>query len=166
MRRNRSKPPAIDERPEVREHLHNDSEITAQRVTAFALAPIDVQLLVLGQLQEKAEDQESSFVPTIQSMALAILALLLAVTPEGMRFAVVAEPSDDPLTRWLAVTLGMAIYGVVAAGLVLPVVWAIFKSSRRRTRAAAWLKAYEREISRRRDLPGRDGRSWRRAHPI
>lgn len=156
----------VEKDPEVASHLHDDDEITHERVNSFAEAPTRVQLLVLGQLRLRSEDQEASLLPAVEAMALAILALFLTITPDSMRFAFLAEPIADPVGRWISVTAGMVIFGLFAAALVLPVVWKSLKADRRRGRASAWLEAYDRELTRRRTLSGRQGRSWRRTHPI
>ena len=166
MKLRRAKKDPVDERPAVAAHLRRDDEITLERLAAFAKAPPDVQLLVLGQLRLQSEDQEAARLPAIEAMGLAILALFLTVTPDNMRIAVLTEPIIDPLGRWLSVTVGMGIFGLMAAALILPTVWSALKADRKRGRAAAWHDAYDRELARQRTLHGRAGRSWRRSHPI
>jgi len=166
VRLGRAKKDPVDERPAVAAHLHGDDEITLERLAAFAQAPPDVQPLVLAQLRLQSEDQEAALLPAIEVMGLAILALFLTVTPDSMRIAVLTEPIIDPLGRWFSVTVGMGIFGLMAAALVLPTVRSVLKADRKRARAAAWHDAYDRELARQRAIPGRAGRSWRRLHPI
>ena len=166
MRSRRRKQRAISDRPEVAEHLHDDDEITLERLATFAEAPTSVQLLVLGQLRRRSEDQEAALLPAIEAMGLAILALFLTLIPDSMRFAVLPEPITDPLGRWLGVVAGMAILGLAAAILVLPTIKTILRADRNRAGAAVWHDAFDRELNRQRALPGRAGRAWRRAHPI
>ena len=138
MRWRRPKKQAIEDRPEVRAHLHSNSEITLERLDSFAQAPSSTQLLVLGQLRMRAEDQEATLLPAIEALALATLALFLTVVPESMRIAVVAKPIMDPLGRWLSATSGMLIFGLMAVALTLPTIWNSLKTDRKRARAAAW----------------------------
>ena len=77
MRLGRAKKDPVDERPAVAAHLHGGDEITLERLAAFAKAPPDVQLLVVGQLRLQSEDQEAALLPAIEAMGLAILALFL-----------------------------------------------------------------------------------------
>lgn len=166
MRWRRTKKIAIDNRPEVAAHLHDDDEITLERLASFANSPAPVQLLVLGQLRSRSDDQEAALLPAVEAVAIAILALFLTITPDSMRFAILAEPIADPFGRWISVTTGMAFFGLFAVALVLPVVWKSLKADRRRGRAAAWHEAFDRELTRQRALPGRQGRIWRRRHAI
>lgn len=148
------------------EHLHDDDEITLERLASFANAPASVQLLVLSQLRLKSEDQEAALLPGIEALGIAVLALFLSLTPDSLRFAILTEPITDPLGRWVSVTIGMVILGLMAAALVFPTIWTILKADRNRARAAAWHEAFERELTRQRALPGRAGRAWRKAHSI
>jgi hypothetical protein len=166
VRFGRKKQRAASDRPEVAEHLHDDDEMTLERLATFGEAPASVQLLVLGQLRTRSEDQEAALLPAIEAMGLAILALFLTLIPDSMRFAVLPEPITDPLGRWLGVVLGMVILALVAVALVLPTIRTILRADRDRGRAAAWHEAYDRELTRRRALPGRAGRVWRKSHAI
>jgi len=166
MRSRRKKQRAISDRPEVAKHLHEDDEITLERLASFANAADSVQLLVLGQLRRRSEDQEAALLPAIEAMGLAILALFLTLIPDSIRFAVLPEPITDPLGRWLGVVLGMVILGLAAGALVLPTIRTILRADRDRGRAAAWHEAYDRELTRRRALPGQAGRVWRKSHVI
>lgn len=156
----------IEKDPAVAAHLHDDDDINLKRLASFADAPPRVQLLVLGQLRLRSEDQEATLLPAIEALAVALLALLLTVTPDSMRFAVFTEPLADPLGRWITVTTGMVIFALFTAALVLPTIWKSLKADRRRGRAAAWHEAYDRELTRRRSLSGRQGRLWRKTHLI
>ena len=166
MKFRRKKQRAVSDRPEVAKHLHDDDEITLERLKTFGEAPTSVQLLVLGQLRRRSEDQEAALLPAIEAMGLAILALFLTLIPDSMRFAVLPEPITDPLGRWLGVVLGMVILALMAVALVLPTIRTILRADRDRGRAAAWHEAYDRELARRRALTGRTGRVWRKSHVI
>jgi uncharacterized membrane protein YqjE len=164
--KSRGKNVPIDEDPAVAAHLHDDDDINLTRLDRFADAPARVQLLVLGQLRLRSEDQEATLLPAVEALALALLALFLTVTPDSMRFAVLTEPLYDPLGRWITVTTGMVIFALLTAALVLPTIWKNLKADHRRGRAAAWHEAYDRELTRRRSLSGRQGRLWRKTHLI
>jgi hypothetical protein len=92
-------------------------------LASFTNAPAPVELLVLGQLRSRSCDQEAAHLPAVEAMAIAIHALFLTITPDSMRFAVLAEPIADPLGRWITVTTGMVIFGLITVALVLPVAW-------------------------------------------
>jgi len=59
VRLGRAKKDAVDERPAVAAHLYGDDEIALERLAAFAQLPAPVQLLILGQLRIRGEDQEA-----------------------------------------------------------------------------------------------------------
>lgn len=156
--RRRPRPVPLAERPEVKRHLHTDWEVTPERLHAFSIAPERDRLFVSAELRRRAEDQELTLLPALEASALAIIAIFLAVTPNEMKFAVVAHVATTGLDRWLTVTLGYVIYGVVAGAVLLPSIWGAVKRNRDRCRAAVWLAAYERYE----DRPKRKSFPWLR----
>ena len=115
----------------------------------------------------RAEDQEVTILPALQASAVSILAVFLAVTPDEMKFAVIAPPTtQDGIARWLSTTAGFLIYAVIVGIILAPSILHGVRRNNARAVAAVWLSAYERELDRWRGGSDRAAKAWRRTHPI
>lgn len=130
-------------------HLHDSADVTRAALDRFVHSSVDVQLLVLAELRMRAEDQEVTILPALQASAVSILAVFLAVTPDAMKFAVIAPPTaQGGLAHWLSITTGFLIYAVVVGIILAPSMFHGVRRNNARAVAAAWLSAYERELDR------------------
>lgn len=147
-------------------HLHDSADVTRAALDRFVHSSVDVHLLVLAELRMRAEDQEVTILPALQASAVSILAVFLAVTPDEMKFAVIAPTAQGGLAHWLSITTGFLIYAVIVGIILVPSILHGVRRNNARAVAAVWLSAYERELDRWRGGSHRAAKAWRRTHPI
>ena len=138
-------------------YLHTDSRVTLVRLDAFAESSREEQTAVLAELRRRAGDDSND---TQTSILVAVFGILAAVFV-GPKLSAIATPASTP---WLVALAVGATVAVVVAITALPLLAnAVFRTAGRE-RADLWLKSYEGELQRRWQIPGREGRRWRRAH--
>jgi len=127
--------------------------VTLELVHAFAEAPRAEQVEALGELRRRVEDDSTVIELGFASLALGALLAL-------------AGPSNvlPEATNLVAGILIGAIGGLATVVTVSPALISIARRSNRRDAAAAWLTAYEDELSHRRAARGRAARRWLRTH--
>lgn len=139
-------------------HLHSDTKVTIERLDSFAEASREHQVSVLAKLRARAEDDANDIQTTILVGAFGVLGTLL-VAPNVAGLIQKAGTGS-----WVVGLSAGAGIGVVIAIVMIPIVFSAVVRGARRERATVWLRAYEDELQRRWQLPGRGGRAWRRAH--
>jgi protein-S-isoprenylcysteine O-methyltransferase Ste14 len=147
-------------------HLHNDLHVTRARVEDFASADFDIQLGVLASLRSNADSQEATQVLAVQSMVVAVLAVLLTFAPGIVPHVKAIDYGPFWWLQFIAVSIGVVVLVVVAVIVVIPVLIDQSRFTRKRQQAVVWLGAYEDELARHRSSRGRAARRWRRTHPL
>lgn len=138
-------------------HIHNDVDVTTDRLNDFALAGRSTQINVLAKLRAQSADDSVATQLSIASLVLAIFVVIAAPL-------ITVQPDPTLASSWWAKPiLIVALVGVLLLALS-PALWDAAKGHVRRERAVVWLAAYEDELARRHRLRGRDARRWHRAH--
>lgn len=138
-------------------HIHNDVDVTTDRLNDFALASRSTQVNVLAKLRAQSADASVTTQLSIASLVLAIFVVIAA--------PLITVQLDPTLASswWARPILIVALVGVLLLALS-PALWDAAKGHVRRERAVVWLAAYEDELARRHRLRGRDARRWQREH--
>ena len=134
-------------------HVHDDFDVSPERLAAFAQADRVVQIATLAVLRERAGDDDNHL---MMSFAGIFVAVLVAATVAP---AVVTDPD-----LWWVSPITTFVVGIVLLLALLPSFLPAILASNRRQRAIVWVAAYEDELARWRTMPGRAGRAWRKAH--
>lgn len=136
-----NRPTPLSDRPEVQRHLHRDNDVIRDRLDAFVTDDDATRLRVIAELRTRSVDQETTLTLTLQSAAIATVAVMLA----AVRHDVVPAPPHpaDGVAGCVAYLLTCIVLGVFAVVIVLPSVWRAVKGNRDTARAAVWLAAYE-----------------------
>ncbi len=144
-------------RSKAEPHIHNDVDITTDRLNDFALANRSTQVNVLAKLRAQSADDSVATQLTIASVVFAIFVVIAAPL-------ITVQPDPALATSWWArLILVVALVGVLLLALS-PAIWDAAKGHVERERAVVWLAAYEDELARRHRLRGAVGRRWQREH--
>ncbi|MGN7861788.1 hypothetical protein ACTJI8_14505 [Microbacterium sp. 22303] len=138
-------------------HIHDDSDVSSKRLTAFALEDRDVQTAVLAELRAMSADESNALSLTFASLVVAVL-LVVA----GPLMTVKVMPGLP--SSWLIQPLVVVVAAVVLIIALSPMIVFFVKEQKRRERAFVWLGAYQDELARRHRLRGSKARRWQRAH--
>lgn len=134
--------PDLSDRPEVAQHLHEDTVVTREKLDAFVRDGDAVQLLVLAELRSRSADQEATLVLTLQAATVTILAVMLARIPVGS-----AALSSSGWTGTVAFAIAALVLAAFAILLIMPSVRHAVIGNRNRLRAVVWLGAYEQALT-------------------
>lgn len=144
-------------RKKAEPHIHNDVDVTTDRLNDFALASRSTQVNVLAKLRAQSSDDSVATQLTIASVVLAIFVVIAAPL-------IAMQPDPALATSWWArLILVVALVGVLLLALS-PAVWDAAKGHVKRERAVVWLAAYEDELARRHRLRGAAARRWQCEH--
>jgi uncharacterized membrane protein YbhN (UPF0104 family) len=138
-------------------HIHNDVDVTADRLKDFALASRTTQVSVLAKLRAQGADDSVATQLSIASLVLAIFVVIAAPL-------ITVEPDPALTSSWWARPILTVALVVVLLLALSPALWDAAKGHVRRERAVVWLAAYEDELARRHRLRGPAARRWQREH--
>lgn len=126
--------------PRVTEHIHNDFEVTPERVRSFGKSDRATRLLVLAELRKRANDDWNSTELTLIGLMFGVAAVILA---PKVGLDVGAHPA------WALAVVGLVV-GFAAVVAFLPIILPAMATHNRRKIAHVWLGAFQDEIERRR----------------
>jgi len=126
--------------PEIDAHIHQDFNVTPERVDAFTGLDRAPQLLVIAELRRKSQDQSSSQEFSVFGLVIAILALLAGSSPN--LFASEGGPVS-PMARVIV----WVFLGIIALVILAPSLISLVRANERATRAAVWLGAFESALA-------------------
>ncbi len=133
--------------PEVQQHLHDDKDVTRERLNAFVHADDATQLRVLAELRARSADQETSLLLTLEAAGVAVIAVMLSVTPHDV-FPAPPKP-DEGWISYVVFLIVCITLGAFAMVILLPSIWHAVVGNRNHTRAVVWLAAYEHALQER-----------------
>lgn len=137
----------------VRQHLHDDFEVTELRLDAFAEAGRETQLQVMAELRLRSGDDWSTTELAFTAIALSAFGAIVVPTLE-------LDPGAHTI---VSVLIGL-IVGVSAVVVLLPVLVPAILNHNRKSSARVWVGAYSDELARRQVARGFNARRWRRSH--
>lgn len=148
-------------------HLYDDVDVTLVHPHAYAKERPEVQLEIMARLRVQTASQDGSQQLTLQGVGISVLAVLIALSPGLVPHAPAVV---NPTAFWWAQLVSnlfvfSAIAGIVVIVLI-PLIWDVTKSTKKRDRSVVWLAAYSDELARHRGRRGAAGRAWRRSHPV
>ena len=126
--------------PTIDAHVHNDLNVTVERVRSFGKENRGVQLQVLAHLRATLADQSTAIEIAVFALALSLFAYFIRPTG-GVDFREM---------NWIASLVVALILGGALAIALLPAWGPQLLRNGRQQRAQVWLAAYEDEIQRRR----------------
>ncbi|MBD3940677.1 hypothetical protein IF188_03060 [Microbacterium sp. NEAU-LLC] len=127
--------------------------MNAERLRAFALDDLDAQRQALAILRARAARDG-------EHLAMALVGIVVAVIAA---FGIPMVTAATEVPTWLTWG-GVTVVAVITFAFVMHAMAIIGQGSKERSYAAAWVGAYEDELARWRDMPGRAGREWRKSH--
>lgn len=134
-------------------HVHDDFDVSPERLAAFARTDRDMQITTLAVLRERASDDGNHLAMSFTGIFVAVL-IAATVTPVVI--------TDAGL--WWVSPIAALVIAVVLLLALLPLLLPAMHASDRRQQAVVWVAAYQDELARWRTMPGRAGRAWRKAH--
>ena len=135
------------DQPQVQQHLHPDKDVTRKRLDAFIHADDATHLRVLAELRARSADQETTLLLTLEAAGIAILAVMLSVTPHDV-FPTPPKPEEGWVSYVVFLIVCIAL-GAFAMVILLPSVWHAVIGNRNHTRAVVWLAACEHALQER-----------------
>ncbi len=127
--------------------------VSVERVDKFAELSRGQQVEILAALRARSVEDNLELaafgivIPIVVSLSIGLVGINRLTGPAW--------------ANWIAI--GVASF-LVAGSIMLVLSVLVLPRESRRKNALTWLAAYEDEIARRRSMPGREGRMWRRSH--